>query len=307
MKVDFHVHSSASDGTVDPADLATFAAAGGFAAIAITDHDNMDGAEAFLAAGRKAVSAGAEGGRTLFVPGVELSIDPGEGFDRFHLLGLGVDGSEPALKALMKAVLDGRNRRNEKIFENFRRIGIGDIAPEPHGEVLARPHFAKWLAQNGYAPNVRVAFEKYLLADSPPETRCYESRWRPSQEDAFAAIHAAGGICVMAHPKYWRLKWKQTGIMPDIDDIRRGLCELKEKGLDAVEAHYNANTHAENRHFSKLASGAGLLRSAGSDFHGANKPAIPIGMHESETFIGPLVERLRQCRGIAMSATEPNP
>lgn len=290
MRVDFHVHSTASDGTQAPRQLAETAVAESFAAIAITDHDNADGAAEFMSAGLKARESGA---RTQFFTGVELSIEPGRGFDKFHLLGIGVDPENPRLKALLAGVLAGRNERNERIFKNFRRIGISDIAPEPHGEVLARPHFASWLVSHGYAGSIKDAFGKYLLPDSPPETRCYEERFHPSQDESFAAVHAAGGLCVMAHPKFWRREWKYSG--PEYDDAERELAVLKEKGLDGLEAHYQANAPGENVTFERIATKLGLLKTAGSDFHGRNKPMIFLGMDVSDAFIAPFLERLGCC------------
>jgi len=218
-----------------------------------------------------------------------LSIDPGLGFDRFHLLGLGIDPSNLALQALLQEILNGRNERNQKIIENFNRLGI-PIEPIPHGKVLARPHFARWLVEKGITKTISEAFDKYLLPDSPRETRCYEERYHPAQETVFKAVHEAGGVCVMAHPKYWRSVWRETG--PDYDMAQRELCCLKERGLDGLEALYQANTQEENVEFSRIAACAGLLASAGSDFHGSNKPTIPLGMTVSDSFILPLLERL---------------
>ena len=280
MKVDFHVHSTASDGTFEPGELVEMAERGAFAAFALTDHDNCDGVAEFLGAGSSVPR----------IAGVELSIEPGEGFDKFHLLALGVDPGNAELKAFLRRILEGRNGRNERIFANFHRLGI-DIKPEPHGEVLARPHFARWLVENGYAADIPSAFEKYLLSDSPAETRCYEGRYHPSQEEAFRVVHAAGGICVMAHPKYWRREWKESGC--DYAAAERELARLKEAGLDGLECHYQANLPEENMEFTRIASRLGLLKSAGSDFHGANKPTIPLGMEVAESFIAPLLEALR--------------
>ena len=288
MIVDFHVHSTASDGTLSPSELVEKAK--GFAAIALTDHDNCDGQEDWTG-----------------IAGVELSIEPGEGFDKFHLLGLGIDPRNEGLRTFLKRILDGRNARNNRILENFRRIGIEmvDCEPSPnfpnvpnlpnifsyaHGEVLARPHFARWLVDHGHAADIRDAFAKYLLPDSPDETRCYEERWHPLQEDAFRTIHEAGGICVMAHPKYWRNDWKTTG--PDYAAAERELAALKERGLDGIEALYQANTNEENVAFTRIATRLGYLKTAGSDFHGSNKPTIPLGMEVSEGFIAPVLERL---------------
>jgi len=276
--VDFHVHSTASDGTCAPAELAARARRFGFAACALTDHDNCDGVGEFLAQPSDRL-----------VAGIELSIEPGEGFDRFHLLGLGIDPNDAGLKGFLRRVLDGRNARNERIFANFHRLGI-DIRPEPHGEVLARPHFAKWLVDHGYAADKNEAFAKYLLPESPVETRCYEERYHPSQEEAFRIVHAAGGLCVMAHPKYWHARWKYDGC--DFTRADRGLAALKEKGLDGVEARYQANTSEENAVFTRLADKYGYLKTAGSDFHGENKPEIALGMDVTEAFIRPVFERL---------------
>jgi hypothetical protein len=281
MRVDFHVHSTASDGTFAPAEIAAMAARGGCAAVALTDHDNCDGIAEFASSGEQVAK----------VAGVELSIEPGKGFDKFHLLALGVDTGNAELKALLGRIRTGRNERNMRILENFRRIGIPDIAPEPHGEVLARPHFANWLCGHGYAASIKEAFEKYLLPESPPETRCYEERIRPSQEEAFAAVHAAGGLCVMAHPRFWRRGWKVSG--PEYADAERELACLKEKGLDGLEAHYQANAPGENHAFEMIATRLGLLKTAGSDFHGAHKPTISLGMEVSDAFIAPFLERVR--------------
>ena len=292
MLVDFHVHSTASDGTFAPSELAVKGA--GFAAMALTDHDNCDGVEEFVGSRIESPrrDASGTGGKTRLVAGIELSIEPGEGFDKFHLLGLGINPGDAGLKAFLKRILDGRNGRNERILSNFRRLGIEmeGVEAYAHGEVLARPHFARWLMDRGYVKSIPEAFEKYLLPDSPKETRCYEERWHPSQEDAFRVIHAAGGLCVMAHPRYWRNEWKTQGC--DFAAAERGLADLKERGLDGVEALYAANTQQENVEFVRLATKLGYLKSAGSDFHGANKPTISLGMEVSESYIGPLLERL---------------
>ena len=290
MIVDFHVHSKASDGTLDPSEIAYSAKA--YSAIALTDHDNTDGIEEFLEAGETL----AEDGRTeaIYVAGTELSIEPGAGFDRFHMLALCVDRENPRFKKLLAEVLEGRNRRNEKIIENFARIGIEisreDLAPYAQGEVLARPHFARLLADRGIVKDIAEGFEKYLKPDSPAATRCYEERLQPSQEEAFAAVHAAGGLCVMAHPKYWRRDWRGGDV--DFAAARKELATLKDAGLDAIEAKYKANTPRENVEFTRIADELGFLKTAGSDFHGANKPSISMGMDVSETFIMPLIEAL---------------
>lgn len=280
MKVDFHIHSTASDGTVSPSAISRRTAS--FAAVALTDHDTTDGIAEFLSEGTGPVSR-------MKIAGAELSIDPGEGFDRFHLLALDIDPANPSLRALLERVIRARDERNRRMTERFNAIGI-DIKPESKGSVLARPHYAAWLVKHGYSPNIAEAFAKYLLPWSPEETKCYVRRESPPQEESFAAVHAAGGICVMAHPKFWRNEWKRAGC--DFAVAEHALCELKEKGLDGIEAIYAANTPLENVEFTRIADRAGLLKTAGSDFHGLNKPRIPIGIDVEESFVAPLVERL---------------
>ena len=286
MRVDFHVHSTASDGTVAPAKLAELAQERKFACMSLTDHDNMDGVDECRAACR-------EHG-VPFVAGMELSIDPGRGFDRFHLLAIGVDPAAERLLALRRRILAGRNDRNRAILEKFAKIGIDIPAEEldsyAHGEVLARPHFAAWLRDHGHATGIKDAFAKYLLRDSPPETCCYAERWRPSQEEAFGAVHEAGGLCVMAHPKYWRRAWADGCV--DYDAARGELFRLKESGLDAMEAKYQSNTAGMDVEFTRIADEVGLLKTAGSDFHGSNKPTIHLGMDVEEAFIAPFLEAI---------------
>lgn len=285
MIVDFHVHSNASDGTFAPAEIAAKAERGGFRSIALTDHDNCDGVREFTSASASSLR---------LIPGIELSIDPGKTFDRFHLLGLNIDPENAALKALLREVVVKRNERNERIIARFAEKGIiidpEDIARYAHGEVLARPHFARWLLDHGYVKTIKEGFDKYLADDAPVETSCYEERWHPAQERVFELIHGAGGLCVMAHPKYWRSYWKKTG--PEYADAERELAALKEKGLDGLEALYQANTVEEDIAFTRIANKLGLLKTAGSDFHGDNKPTIPLGMTVTDEFVGPFLERL---------------
>ena len=281
MKVDFHVHSTASDGTFEPGELVEMAERGAFAAFALTDHDNCDGVAEFLGAGSSVPR----------IAGVELSIEPGEGFDKFHLLALGVDPGNAELKAFLRRILEGRNGRNERIFANFHRLGI-DIKPEPHGEVLARPHFARWLMDHGYAPDVKTAFRRYLTPASPSETNCYVTRYHPDPGEAFDVIHAAGGVAVMAHPRYWT---KDPAL------LRAGLARLKARGLDGVEAVYQANEPGETVDHLRAAKELALCVTAGSDFHGANKPTITLGMavDDEEAFIAPFLDCLARRRKAA--------
>ena len=254
--------------------------------MAITDHDNCDGVGEFLA--ESSVLKCADGGKVRLA-GIELSVEPGEGYGKFHLLGLGMDPADEGLKGFLRKVLDGRNRRNEKILARFADIGIAippdEIAKYAHGDVLARPHFANWLVDHGYSTDVRSAFNAYLTPSSPSVTCCYVTRYHPDPGEAFDVIHAAGGVAVMAHPKYWT---------KDSRLLREGLERLKVRGLDGVEAIYQANEPEETIDHLRASKEIGLCVTAGSDFHGANKPAIPLGMEVDgeRVFLAPFFERL---------------
>lgn len=288
MLVDFHVHSTSSDGTCSPSSIADLARQERCKAVALTDHDTVSGLLSFSSA----ASARGDNG-FLAVQGLELSIEPGEGFDRFHLLALGIDGGNGDLLSFLKRVREGRTVRNRMMIENFLRKGIDleeELSVYAGSDLLARPHFARYLVDHGLARNVSEAFSLYLLESSPEATRCYAPRERPSREEAFDVVHRAGGICVMAHPKYWKNAWKVAGC--DFDEAEKRLAYLKGEGLDALECLYGANTPGEDVAFTAIAERLGLVKTAGSDFHGDNKPANGFGMEVSEDFIRPLLERL---------------
>lgn len=285
--IDLHVHSTASDGTLTPSELS--AAGRGLSVMALTDHDNCDGVEEFLDA------CGGDAGRDLSdgckvrLPGIELSVDPGDGYGKFHLLGLGVDPRCRPLTDFCARILSGRNERNGKILARFAEIGIvippAELLEYAKGEVLARPHFAAWLAAHGYASDRKEAFERYLTPDSPAETNCYMTRYHPDSGEAFDVIHSVGGVAVMAHPKFWT---KHPVA------LRKGLEKLKARGLDGIEAVYQANTPEETVDHLRAAKELGLCVTAGSDFHGANKPSVTLGMcvADERRFLEPFFECL---------------
>ncbi len=275
--IDLHLHSTASDGTCTPEELAERGRA--LAAMALTDHDNTDGCARFLAACRRLGVAG------LRLPGIELSVDPGEGYGQFHMLGLGVDPDEPALSAFLERIRAGRAERNAKMVEKLTALGMPvsmeEVQRYAGGEIVARPHIARVLIEKGFAKSVPDAFDRFVGRNAA----AYVSRYRPSQAEAIEVIHAAHGVAVMAHPRFWT---------SDAQLLADGLARLKDLGLDGVEAVYQGNLPLETPLHLRLAREAGLAVTAGSDFHGANKPSVTLGMDVGDdgSFLAPLLDAL---------------
>ena len=260
--IDLHVHSTASDGTFTPEELAREGRE--FALMALTDHDNSDGVADFLAESHRLdVSAPR-------LAGVELSVNPGEGYHKFHLLGLGFDPAAVPLQKLMRVIREGREDRNQRTFRKLAELGMPleyeEVRKYAQGAVMARPHFARALVAHGWAKDVKDAFDR-ILGDGCP---AHLPRFRAEPADAIAAIHTSGGIAVMAHPRFWT---------SDPQALRRGLARLREVGLDGIEAYYQINAPHETLDHLAAARELNLLITAGSDFHGANKTAITLGMN----------------------------
>ena len=152
--IDLHLHSTASDGTCTPEELA--AKGRSLAAMALTDHDGTDGCARFLAACRQSGVSG------LRLPGIELSVDPGEGYGQFHMLGLGIDPDAPALAASLERIRAGRVERNVKMVEKLTMLGMPVSLEEAQshagGEIVARPHIARVLVEKGFATGVKAHF-----------------------------------------------------------------------------------------------------------------------------------------------------
>lgn len=258
-RVDLHVHSTASDGTLAPAAVVRAARAAGLAAIALTDHDTLDG----LAAARAAA------GPLEVVSGVEVSVEVA-GEDA-HLLGYLFDEGSPALADLLAAGRDSRDHRNPRIVEKLRALGL-DVTMEevvafaasaevPAG-AIGRPHIAGVLVEKGHVSSIKEAFDRYLAEGRP----AFEPRRRTTGEAAIRAIHAAGGVAVLAHPVTLRADVRE----PAVRDLARA-------GLDGVEVAHSQHDAATRAWVASLAKELDLAPTGGSDFHGAAKPDVAIG------------------------------
>ena len=247
MKVDLHLHSPASDGTLSPGALVRRAAEEGFTALALTDHDTVAGIAEAQAAAREA--------GIRLIPGVELSCGAQK---EIHILGYGIDPQDEPLLAFSRHRREEREARAQKMVERLAQAGMPIPLSRVHElarGVVARPHVARALVEAGYASSVSDAFDRFLV----PGKCGYVPREDVRVAQAVALIHGAGGIAVLAHPMQLKL-----GDMA-IDALVR---EWKGQGLDGLEVYHPS---AQNNHAAMLlhlARREGLLVTGGSDFHG---------------------------------------
>jgi 3',5'-nucleoside bisphosphate phosphatase len=283
--IDLHTHSTASDGSLSPTELLRYSATKRLRAIALTDHDCVDGLNEAVAEGERL--------EIEVIPAVELSADHPDG--TMHILGFFVDRRHDGFCARLRHLQAARRERNPKIIEKLQALGLkityDEVAAASGGGQIGRPHFAKVLIQKGYAASVPEAFERYLKKGAP----AYVEKFRFSPRDAIAAIHEAGGVAVLAHP-FTLFKVSTAPLDPLL-----GL--LSEQGLDGIEVIYSTYSEEQSRNYRNLAEKHRLLSSGGSDFHGAYKPGIDLGVGQGRLRVPfELLEPLREkAQGYRMS------
>lgn len=258
---DFHAHTTASDGTATPTELVRSARDAGLTYLAVTDHDTTAGVA-------EALRVGQEIGVKI-LPGVELSAEGPPG--KCHLLGLGIDPSYAPLNDTLRALSEARRVRNDKMAARLRSLGVPITLEEvtavaPPGANVGRPHFAQVLVDKGIVSDKDEAFRRYLADDRPGHVE----KETLSPADSIALIHAAGGLCFIAHPGLLKLAQHET--------YETRLRALKLLGMDGLEAYYSSYSPAETDRFVRLAAKLDLLVTGGSDYHGANKPGVPLGI-----------------------------
>lgn len=258
--IDLHTHTTASDGSLTPRELVAAARRAGLRAVAVTDHDTVDGLAEALAAGRE---LGVE-----VVPGVEISVNRPGTSAGMHMLGLYVEPDRAGLTAGLRRLQKAREERNPKIAARLQELGVSatmeEVSAVSGGGQISRAHFAQVLAAKGVTANRREAFARYLGNDAP----AYVPKFRLDAAEAIALLRAAGGVPVLAHPGLLKLEGAQLESL-----LRR----LRDQGLEGLEAHYSEHDAALRRRLESLAARLGLAVSGGSDFHGDPKPDIKLG------------------------------
>ncbi|MCG6965402.1 MAG: PHP domain-containing protein [Chromatiaceae bacterium] len=257
-RFDLHAHSTASDGTLAPAQLMQRAHAAGVGVMALTDHDTLEGlAEA---------AAAAAGLGLEFVPGVEVSVS-WQGLT-VHIVGLGVAAEHDALQRGLAGLREFRDWRAEEMGRRLAKAGIGGVYEGArglsNGRLISRTHFARFLVDNGHAPDVRAVFRRFLVNGKPGHV---PGQWA-ELEDAVRWIRAAGGQAVIAHPARYPLTRGK---------LRRLLGEFIEVGGEGLEVVSGSHSRDDYFTMAKHARDFGLLASAGSDYHGPEHPWIELG------------------------------
>ncbi len=258
---DLHAHTTASDGSMSPAQLVDYARTKGLRALAVTDHETVAGLEEARRRGRE---VGVE-----VIPGVELGTS--EQGRTVHMLGLYIDPDSRALGELLAWQRRSRQDRNREMIEKLMKLGF-DISPEDFegfdGEktLLTRAHIGDLLARRGYGANQREVGEKYLDKGRVG----YVERRTPTAERCVQAIHEAGGLAIAAHPNQISRSSRDTGIA-----TCRRLLDLGADGIETLYCEFDDDWRARAEAF---AAETGCLRSGGSDFHGRYKAGLDLGV-----------------------------
>lgn len=245
-RADLHMHTTASDGTLPPAKQVAWAKEQGLAAIAITDHDTIQGWD-------EALATGAELGIEI-VPGCELSTEVEK--SEVHILAYYFDRTELAMVELLQRMRGGRRARAAETVEKLHAFGYTQVSLEAilaaGGESVGRPHIAQALLEAGIVRTKQEAFERFLTAGKP----AYVPRPKLTPAEAIEIIHAAGGVAVLAHP----------GLVKN-DNIVRSILGM---GIDGIEAYHSDHGDGQRQFYARWGHDLGLIITGGTDSHGPN-------------------------------------
>ena len=273
--VDLHAHTTASDGRATPEELIARAKAADLQSVAITDHDTLDG----LAAGQAAADAAGLG----LVHGIELSTI--DGAREIHLLGLHLTTTGDLGRSLV-GVQSARVDRAVEMVVKLNKLGMpvtmDMVQHEAAGGAVGRPHVARALLAGGWVRDMRDAFDRYL-GDGKP---CNVGKLRLELSDGIALIHDAGGVAIWAHPQS--------------EGNKERIGRFAALGLDGVEVRHPSHNAEDLARIATLCDHFGLLKSGGSDWHGATDGFRPLGcMHVPAPWMDAQLERAMYWRARA--------
>lgn len=264
LNIDLHCHSHISDGVLPPAEVVARAAANGVDVFALTDHDDV--------AGLAEAQAAADDTGIAFIPGVEISVTwSGQ---TVHIVGLRIDPLNPLLSAGLGDIRVGRTARAQRMADDLDKVGItgafeGARAYAANKQIIGRVHFARWLVEQGYAPDMRTTFKRFLTPGNPGYV---EHEWT-TLVNAVSWIRASGGMAVLAHPGRYAFNARQLHIL--LDSFRA----LGGEGIEVVTGSHHPSEYGK---FADLARAFGFKASRGADFHAPGEgidigrlPALP--------------------------------
>jgi len=259
LNADLHCHSTVSDGTLTPRQLAERAKANGVALWALTDHDQI--------AGQHEAADAARALQLDYLCGVEISVSFAD--QTIHIVGLGVDPDNAALCAGLAHTRGGRNRRARAIGNSLAAVGIegayeGAEALADNPDMVTRTHFARWMVSTGVCRDSQEVFRNYLTDGKPGYV---EQQWA-TLRDAVAWIRGAGGLAVIAHPARYKYSANEEWALFE---------EFKAHGGRGVEVLTASHTPAEAARYADTAREYGLLASRGSDFHAPGESRVELG------------------------------
>jgi len=247
-----------------PAEIVRYAKEKGLQAIAITDHDTIDGLEEGVSEGKK---MGFE-----VIPGVEISAKHSPG--SMHLLGYFLDIEHPFLNERLQYLQKARADRNPKIVEKLNELGINvtyeEVQEASGGGQVGRPHFAQVLVRKGYVRNFQEAFDRFLKKGAS----AYVEKFRFTSTEALHFIREARGIAVLAHPNTLGLK--------GYSELENLLLQLVGEGLKGIEVYYPEHSSSEIAQYKTLAQRHGLVTTGGTDYHGIEGTDLDIGVGRGE-------------------------
>ena len=283
--IDLHTHSTRSDGTLTPAELIRYAAQKGLAAIALTDHDTIDGIEEAVQAARSLSSQDPDALVPEVIPGVELSTEY-RGKD-IHIVGLFIDWQNREFADRLRGFADARIYRIRKMCSLLTEYGCPvsyeDLEAAFPDTVITRAHFAQYLLDRGMISSIDEAFRKLIGDDCP----CFVPREKITPHDAVRFLLRFGGVPILAHPLQYKMG--ET----ELDALVASLTGL---GLDGIEVYYSTHRQADTANLSRIAEKYGLLLSGGSDFHGTRKQNLDLGtgyghLYVPDSILPPIRER----------------
>lgn len=263
--IDLHVHSTASDGSFTPSDLVDYAIKQNISAFALTDHDTISGVAEAIQYSRD-VNKHAHTKLVTVIPGIELSA---EYFGQdIHILGLNIDYTNQQFLERIESFRKTRTERNKKMIQLLQENGFNfteDMIHKRFGDaVITRAHYAIMMIEGGYVKDKDTAFKKYLN----PGCICYVPRTKVTVKEAIQIILAATGKPVLAHPVLYKFTY---------EELDQFVQELKQYGLQGIEAIYSLNQPHDQEHYEELAKKYNLFITGGSDFHGIAKPNLELG------------------------------